>query len=99
MPLELTPRSTPLSLSREDACDDTPVSHRYRPERTLRIILADDHPVVLKGVEMALRASGPTFSIVALATNADELIGHLTDTPCDLTVPRCECWSTSMARG
>lgn len=84
MPLQQAPES-PL-LCHDDACDDTLVSHRYRPRRTLRIILADDHPVVLKGVEMALHASGTAFSIVALATNADELIGHLADTPCDLLI-------------
>jgi two-component system capsular synthesis response regulator RcsB len=86
MPDELAPHSPLIDLSREDACDDTPVSHRYRPGQTLRIMLADDHPVVLKGVEMALRACGPAFSVVALATNADELMRHLVRTPCDLLI-------------
>ena len=86
MPLEQTPRSIPLSLSREEACDDTPVSHRHRPDRTLRIILADDHPVVLKGVEMALASSGPACLVVAQASDADDLIRHLTHTPCDLVI-------------
>ncbi|APC19156.1 DNA-binding response regulator [Pseudomonas frederiksbergensis] len=39
------------------------------------------------GAEMALRAScKSTFSIVALASNADELIEHLERTPCDLVI-------------
>lgn len=72
---------------REDACDETPISHRYGPHPTLRIILADDHPVVLFGAEMALRASsGITISVVAVANNADELISHLERTRCDLLI-------------
>lgn len=49
-----------------------------------RIILADDHPVVLMGAEMAL--STEACSIVARANNSDELIAHLESTPCDLLV-------------
>ncbi|WP_085717579.1 response regulator transcription factor [Pseudomonas sp. B28(2017)] len=66
------------------ACDDTPVSHGHPAAKTLRIILADDHPVVLTGIQMALAA--PQFSIVAKAQNADELIHHLERTPCDLVI-------------
>ena len=51
-----------LDPSRANACDDTPVSHRPPANNVLRIILADDHPVVLLGAEMAL---GDSFSIVA----------------------------------
>jgi two-component system capsular synthesis response regulator RcsB len=70
---------------RAKACDDKPVSRGQR--NVQRIILADDHPVVLAGVEMVLRApSGPTFSIVARAHNADELIEHLQHTSCDLLI-------------
>lgn len=87
MHLEQTPQPPRFHPSREDTCDDTPVSHRHRPHPPLRIILADDHPVVLMGAETALRASGESaFSIVALAANADELIGHLECTPCDLVI-------------
>jgi two-component system, NarL family, captular synthesis response regulator RcsB len=53
-------------------------------EKPMRIILADDHPVVLAGIEMALAAAG--FSVVAKAHNADELIEHLERTPCDLII-------------
>lgn len=85
MNLDQTPHSPLFCLPHNLACDDTPVSHRRH--RTLRIILADDHPVVLKGMEMALRdAGGSAFSIVALATDADELIRHLQRTPCDLVI-------------
>ncbi|MBZ9783825.1 response regulator transcription factor [Pseudomonas sp. REP124] len=62
------------------------MSHRVRPGNPLRIILADDHPVVLKGVEMLLRDTAANCSIVALASDADELIDHMTRTPCDLVV-------------
>jgi two-component system capsular synthesis response regulator RcsB len=76
-------QTTRFSPTREKACDEMPVSHRQQPDKTLRIILADDHPVVLLGAEMAL---GNTFSIVAQAHNAEELIDHLHGTPCDLLI-------------
>ncbi|MGJ7515862.1 response regulator [Pseudomonas baetica] len=87
MNLEQTPQSIPFSCSLDAACDDTPVLHRHRPDQPLRIILADDHPIVLKGAEMTLRACGESaFAIVAQATNADELIHQLKSTPCDLLI-------------
>nr|WP_180206635.1 response regulator transcription factor [Pseudomonas sp. SbOxS1]NYU06894.1 response regulator transcription factor [Pseudomonas sp. SbOxS1] len=79
------PRSQLLDLA--SACDDTPVSHGHRPKKALRIIIADDHPVVLTGIEMALSSfADPTCSVVAKAENADELIHHLQRTPCDLVI-------------
>lgn len=52
-----------------------------------RIILADDHPVVLGGAKIALCSPPDSmFSVVALAHNADELINHLEHTPCDLVI-------------
>jgi two-component system capsular synthesis response regulator RcsB len=73
MKLDQTPHPAPTHHSFSNACDDTPVSHRHRPHQPLRIILADDHPVVLREMEVALRApSESAFSIVALATNPDE---------------------------
>ncbi|VVN26913.1 response regulator [Pseudomonas fluorescens] len=80
MNLEQTKRLDPFDVN---ACDDRPVSHRPPSNTALRIILADDHPVVLLGAEMAL---GNTFSIVAQAHDADELIHHLRCTPCDLLI-------------
>ncbi|MCL6703287.1 response regulator transcription factor [Pseudomonas sp. T1.Ur] len=65
-------------------CDDTHVSHRPPSDKPIRIILADDHPVVLTGVEMVLAGLG--FSVVAKARNADELLQHLERTPCDLMI-------------
>ncbi|MFU2326183.1 response regulator [Pseudomonas sp. NFX98] len=84
MSLPYTSRTTSLNSTRDSACDDTPVSRGHRPNSALRIILADDHPVVLTGAEMAL--SAPAFSIVAKAHNADELIGFLQCTPCDVLI-------------
>jgi len=48
----------------------------------LRIILADDHPVVLMGAKMALAP----YTIVAQAHTADELIEQLESTPCDILI-------------
>jgi two-component system, NarL family, captular synthesis response regulator RcsB len=53
-------------------------------KKPVRIILADDHPVVLAGVEMVLAAAG--LSVVAKAQNADELIELLKRIPCDLVI-------------
>lgn len=87
MNLEQTHQTKSFNRSLDAACSDTPVSHRHRSNQALRIILADDHPVVLMGAEMALRApSGPAVSIVATANNADELISHVERTPCDLVI-------------
>jgi len=80
MNLEQTKRLDP---SRLDACDDRSESHKHPSDKALRIILADDHPVVLMGAAMAL---GDTFSIVAQAHDADELIHHMRCTPCDLLI-------------
>lgn len=52
-----------------------------------RIILADDHPVVLMGARMALTLPTPSpFSVVAEAQDADELIQLLQRSPCDILV-------------
>jgi two-component system capsular synthesis response regulator RcsB len=85
--LDPTPQTVLPYPSRENACHDTAVSNRHRPDNRLRIILADDHPVVLVGVEMALSSpSHSAFSIAAKAQNADELIRYLECTPCDLLI-------------
>ncbi|AKJ98470.1 response regulator transcription factor [Pseudomonas sp. MS646] len=60
------------------------MSHRHPADKPVRIILADDHPVVLAGIEMTLVQLG--FAIVATARNPDELIQHLQRTPCDLVI-------------
>jgi two-component system capsular synthesis response regulator RcsB len=79
------PQTLQLRPSRPSACHDTPLSYGHRPDKALRIILADDHPVVLTGLEMVL-SHIPTFSIVGKAHNADELIKQLQGTPCDLVI-------------
>jgi two-component system, NarL family, captular synthesis response regulator RcsB len=87
MMLAPIPRSQPFELSRANACDDTPVPHGHQPNKALRIIIADDHPVVLSGIEMVLSSYADTpYSVVATAENADELIHHLQRTPCDLVI-------------
>ena len=87
MNLNSVPQLQPFDHSRASAREDTPVSHGHRPNKVLRIIIADDHPVVLTGIEMALCSlSDPAVSIVAKAENADELIHQLQRTPCDLVI-------------
>ncbi|WP_030131403.1 response regulator [Pseudomonas sp. QTF5] len=72
-----------LDLPRIGVRDDAQASHGHGSTKALRIIIADDHPVVLMGAEMTL---GTTFSIVAQAQSADQLIGHLQRTPCDVLI-------------
>lgn len=52
---------------------------------SLRIIVADDHPVVLIGTRSAVAASGIGV-IVAVATNPSELFTALANHPCDVLV-------------
>lgn len=52
---------------------------------TIRIILADDHPAILAGIHHELRAL-PSFDIVGLARNAQELIKLVESSPCDVLV-------------
>jgi len=56
MPLNIYPR---CHIRDPDACGNTAIAPRHPADRSLRIILADDHPVLLMGVEMAL--SGRPF--------------------------------------
>jgi two-component system, NarL family, captular synthesis response regulator RcsB len=51
----------------------------------LRIILADDHPVVLIGARAVISESG-VGEVVAEAGTTDELMQMLTTTPCDVLV-------------
>jgi two-component system capsular synthesis response regulator RcsB len=81
----MNPAPTSKSQSLANAGDDALVSRRHCNPRPQRIILADDHPVVLMGAGMAL-CSPSAFSIVAEAHNADELIDRLECTPCDILV-------------
>lgn len=82
-----TPLASPSAIAQPSACDDTPVSYGQCSNPPLRIILADDHPVVLMGAEVALSAAGGTpCSIVARAHHADELIELLQRIPCDLLI-------------
>ncbi|MGY3230628.1 two-component system capsular synthesis response regulator RcsB [Luteibacter sp. HA06] len=50
-----------------------------------RVILADDHPVVLKGLSLAL-AKGGLATIVGEAQSPDELLALLDDIPCDALI-------------
>jgi two-component system capsular synthesis response regulator RcsB len=52
---------------------------------TLRIILADDHPIVLNGVRMLLE-SGMDASVVADVHSPAALVDAIETTPCDLVI-------------
>lgn len=53
--------------------------------RDVRIVLADDHPIVLLGIAEVLN-SVPGFRVVSAAHSGTELIEILVVTPCDLIV-------------
>ncbi|TKR32785.1 response regulator transcription factor [Luteimonas gilva] len=52
----------------------------------LRIVLADDHAVVLAGVRAVLERAEPPIEIVGAAQGAEELIALLDRVPCDVLV-------------
>ncbi|MEG2803813.1 response regulator transcription factor [Stenotrophomonas sp.] len=52
---------------------------------TLRIIIADDHPVVRIGTKAVIESSG-VGTVVAEASSADELLAALAQHPCDVLV-------------
>ena len=84
---EYKPQRLVSKTAPQSACGDTPVSYGHLAYSPPRIILADDHPVVLGGAKIALCSPPDSmFSVVALAHNADELINHLEQTPCDLVI-------------
>jgi two-component system capsular synthesis response regulator RcsB len=58
---------------------DRPLPHR------LRVVVADDHPVILLGAEHALRQF-PDLEVVAQARQSTELVDVLQTVPCDVLV-------------
>jgi two-component system capsular synthesis response regulator RcsB len=52
----------------------------------MRVVIADDHPIVLMGIRIALQAQCNRFEIVGEAANGMELIDLLALTPCDLVI-------------
>lgn len=52
----------------------------------LRIVLADDHAVVLAGVRAVLERTEPPIEIVGAAQGVEELIALLDRVPCDVLV-------------
>jgi two-component system capsular synthesis response regulator RcsB len=53
---------------------------------SLRIVVADDHPVVLDAVSDAFEKEMPRFRVVATAQSGSELLAVLKQVPCDLVV-------------
>ncbi|ALM86409.1 response regulator transcription factor [Bordetella sp. N] len=51
----------------------------------IRVVLADDHPIVLLGIKNAL-ATAPDISVVGSADSPDSLFACLAQTPCDVVV-------------
>ncbi|MDQ0008251.1 two-component system capsular synthesis response regulator RcsB [Luteibacter jiangsuensis] len=52
----------------------------------MRVIISDDHPVVLMGLKAALQSYGDRFSIIGEASNGRELASLLSREPCDLLI-------------
>ncbi|WP_130617547.1 response regulator transcription factor [Dyella amyloliquefaciens] len=52
----------------------------------MRIVIADDHPVVLMGLRVALQNQSSRFEVVGEATNGNELLKVLSATSCDLLI-------------
>jgi two-component system capsular synthesis response regulator RcsB len=52
----------------------------------LRVIISDDHPVVLMGLKAALQGYGDRFRIVGEARSGKELFALLEREPCDLLI-------------
>lgn len=51
----------------------------------MRVIIADDHPLILMGVKMLIEGL-PGMEVVAEADSADGLLAALRDMPCDLLI-------------
>jgi two-component system capsular synthesis response regulator RcsB len=79
----------PYGIRACSAGDATPppeaVDRMTDSTRDLRIIVADDHPLILFAVSDALRIA-PTLKIVATARSGAELLGTLDTRPCDLVI-------------
>jgi two-component system capsular synthesis response regulator RcsB len=54
-------------------------------QQSIRVILADDHPVILLGAEQAM-LKFPNIEVVARARQSTELVKALQATPCDVLV-------------
>lgn len=52
----------------------------------MRIIIADDHPVVLMGLRVTLQGYSARFEITGEASNGTALMDRLASVPCDLLI-------------
>jgi len=57
-----------------------------RNSRPIRIVIADDHPVVLLGIKALLHEHGTVMRVVGEAGSSKELLALLPDCECDLLV-------------
>lgn len=57
----------------------------YTPSSPIRVIIADDHPVVREGLRGALRESA-LLTVVGVVTSFDEVLEKLSMTPADVLV-------------
>lgn len=55
------------------------------PDHTIRILIADDHPAALLGVESVIEGT-PALQLVGSVRNSTELIRSLDRHPCDVLV-------------
>jgi DNA-binding NarL/FixJ family response regulator len=51
----------------------------------IRIVIADDHTIFREGLKQIL-AEESDFTLVGEATNGDDLLAHLNETPCDIVL-------------
>jgi two-component system, NarL family, captular synthesis response regulator RcsB len=61
---------------------DFSTNKNMNEEKTFRAILADDHPIIIKGLQACLERDGD-IEVVATASNTLELAAALDSTPCD----------------
>jgi two-component system capsular synthesis response regulator RcsB len=52
----------------------------------MRVVICDDHPVVLMGVKAILASHGEGFQVVGEAADAQQLLELLAARPCDLVI-------------
>lgn len=52
---------------------------------SIRLLLADDHPAVLSGLQIAI-ANVSSFELMGTAGSSTELVAHLNQHPCDVLV-------------
>jgi two-component system capsular synthesis response regulator RcsB len=77
-------REMPVVTDNRYICHAVGTAMRWRIR--MRIIISDDHPVVLMGLKAILRDQGDGFLVVGEASTPDSLLDVLARMPCDLLI-------------